>query len=404
MDPLVTDGSLLARESELYFERGGPVYRLMQRIGLVVGEGPSLLRRSMGMLFLTWLPLFILSVIDGRALGGSPRQAFLLDFASYARFFITIPLLFYAEVVIGPTLTNAAQQFVRAGLVRTEHATEYNAAISRAVRWRESIWAELIIGMIAIIGASAFTVEMMQGDAEQTWKSLTIQRNGISTYSLAGFWFHFVAVPLLQFFYFRWLWRVLIWIRFLYDISRLDLGIVATHADQAGGLLFLERAQVSLGILFSAFSVIASADMAFRIVFDGAKLEAFKMPIGTIVLIAEILCFAPLLLFSPLLERKKGEWTRRYSHLVIRLNRKFHETWIEGGEKGHLPPKSDIPEFSALIDLGSSFRMIREMKTVLFNTSTAIRLVIPVLLPFFPLLPLVMPIEQMIHFASKLLF
>ena len=33
---------VLAHESELEFELGGPVYRLMQRIGLIQGAGPSL--------------------------------------------------------------------------------------------------------------------------------------------------------------------------------------------------------------------------------------------------------------------------------------------------------------------------------------------------------------------------
>ena len=34
--------TVLAHESELEFELGGPAYRLMQRIGLIRGGGPSL--------------------------------------------------------------------------------------------------------------------------------------------------------------------------------------------------------------------------------------------------------------------------------------------------------------------------------------------------------------------------
>ncbi len=47
----------MANESNLYFERGGPTYRLMQRIGVVKGDDPSITRRIVIFLALTWLPL-----------------------------------------------------------------------------------------------------------------------------------------------------------------------------------------------------------------------------------------------------------------------------------------------------------------------------------------------------------
>jgi hypothetical protein len=401
---MVTDESLLAREHELYFERGGPFYRLMQRVGLITGKGPSIFRRCVSFLTLTWVPLFIFSVIDGRALGDSPRESFLLDFATYTRFFVAIPLLLYSEVYIGPKLTSAAQQFVRTALIKPDHTQKYNEAISWTVRLRESIFGELFILGLAFFGALTLNVDMMQGDTERSWKSMIIQKGSASSWSYAGCWFHFVAIPLLQFLYLRWVWRLLVWIRFLYAMSRLDLQIVPTHADQAGGIAFLERAHVSLGILFAAFSAIISGDIAFRIYFDGAKFESFKIPILTILIIAEILSFAPLLLFVSLLERKKSEYTRKYSHLVLSMNRKFHESWIEGAESGSLPSKENISEFSALIDLGSSFRMIRETKIILFDSKAAIRLAVPVLMPFLPLLPLVMPVDEILKVIGKMLF
>ena len=45
---------VLAHESELEFELGGPVYRLMQRIGLIQGVGPSIGRRIVAFLLITW--------------------------------------------------------------------------------------------------------------------------------------------------------------------------------------------------------------------------------------------------------------------------------------------------------------------------------------------------------------
>ena len=109
----------MANESHLYFERGGPAYRLMQRIGVIKGE-PSILRRIVIFLALTWLPLLVLSFLEGLALGPTPEQSFLLDFATYARFFVAFPMIVIAEIIIGPRLTIAGLHFVRSGLVRED--------------------------------------------------------------------------------------------------------------------------------------------------------------------------------------------------------------------------------------------------------------------------------------------
>ena len=104
--------AVLAHASQLEFELGGPAYRLMQRVGLIKGAGPSIGRRIVGFLLITWVPLLVFSLIEGRALGPTPRESFLLDFATYARFFLAVPLLFVAEVVVGPRLRSAGLHFV----------------------------------------------------------------------------------------------------------------------------------------------------------------------------------------------------------------------------------------------------------------------------------------------------
>ena len=44
---------LRLRESDLSFELGGPAYRLMQRVGVIKGAGPSVLRRSIAFVAIT---------------------------------------------------------------------------------------------------------------------------------------------------------------------------------------------------------------------------------------------------------------------------------------------------------------------------------------------------------------
>ncbi|MGB7551467.1 MAG: hypothetical protein WBM15_07895, partial [Chromatiaceae bacterium] len=137
--------SILNQESKLEFQLGGPAYRLMQRLGLIRGEGPSLGRRMIGFLLITWVPLLILALSEGLALGPTPRESLLLDFPTYARFFLAVPLLFLSEVIIGPRLQTAGLNFVRGNFVRPEDMPAVEAAILRAWRRREALLPELLM-------------------------------------------------------------------------------------------------------------------------------------------------------------------------------------------------------------------------------------------------------------------
>ncbi len=262
--------TVLAHESELEFELGGPAYRLMQRIGLIQGVGPSIGRRVVGFLLITWVPLLLFALIEGRALGPTPRESLLLDFATYARFFLAVPLIFVAEVVTGPRLRAAGIHFIQGNFVRPEDLR--------------------------------FTVETWTGGAATASWRFAPQPGGVGL-SLAGLWYQFVAVPILQFFMYRWLWRLFIWTGFLRDLSRLNLNLVATHPDRAGGLGFLGGAHVTLAIFAFALSCVLSAYVAFQVYFEAVPIETFRVLFVIYLVLMELICLGPLLLFVPLLAR-----------------------------------------------------------------------------------------------------
>ena len=118
------------------------------------------------------------------------------------------------------------------------------------------------------------------------------------SYSLAALWNHLIAVPVLLFLWYRWLWRIVIWTLFLRDVARLELRLVPTHADGAGGLGFLEIAHTSFNILAFAVGSVLSAQAAFKIVYEGASIEVFQTPVIIVLVVMQILFLGPLLLFS----------------------------------------------------------------------------------------------------------
>ncbi len=111
---------VLANEAELYFERGGPVSRFVQRLALRLGLELTVRVRIVGFLLITWVPLLLFALMEGRAVGASPKESLLQDFATYARFFLAVPLLIVAELVVGPRLREAGLQFVHGGFIRPE--------------------------------------------------------------------------------------------------------------------------------------------------------------------------------------------------------------------------------------------------------------------------------------------
>ena len=387
----------LAHESELEFELGGPAYRLMQRIGLIEGAGPSLGRRVAGFLLITWVPLLAFSFIDGRALGPTPRESLLLDFATYARFFLAVPLLFVAEVVTGPRLRSAGLHFIRGNFVRPEDLPAVEAAIVRAARRREALLPELVMLGIALFGAWYSTEMVSGGTTTPTWSSATMK--GGTGLSLAGFWYRCVALPILQFFMYRWLWRLFIWTCFLHDLSRLDLNLVATHPDRAGGLGFLGGAHVTLAIFAFAFSCVLSGHVAFQVYFEAVPIETFKTLFVVYLVLMELICLGPLLIFAPLLARTRRAGLRDYSILADAYNRAFHRKWVAG----EAPPDEPLlgsSDIQSLADLGNSFGVIREMRIFPFSQQQILQIAVITSLPGLPLIFLVMPVGELLKLLA----
>ncbi|QDV30259.1 hypothetical protein Spb1_21870 [Planctopirus ephydatiae] len=394
---------VLANEADLYFERGGPIQRLGERLATSKGLGHSLRLRILGFLALTWFPLLIFALLEGRALGASPQESFLLDFGTYARFFIAVPLLLVAELFVGPRLRSAGIQFVQGGFIEPEDYPAFDRAIARVARWRESAWAELVIVGIALIGAWGFTAETVYGEGLATWRSTMRTTNTGVALSITGIWYRLIALPILQFFWYRWLWRLFVWASFLWTVSRLNLNLVASHADQAGGLGFLGVAHSCFGIFAFGLTSVLSAEAAFLMVFHGADIQTFQVQYIAILIVVEFIFLGPLLIFIPILMRTRLAWLHDYALLVTRYNRAFEAKWIKGEP---FPDDSLLgsPDIQSLADLGNSFAFVRGMKPVPFSRMVVIQLAVVTSLPCLPLILLVMPVSKILELLTKAVF
>ena len=147
----------------------------------------------------------------------------------------------------------------------------------------------------------------------------------------AGEWRLYVSLPLFQFILLRWYYRILIWIRLLWQVSRCELSLVPTHPDRVGGLGFLSQTPMAFAPLLAAHGVVLAGMIANQIFFYGARLPDFKDEIVAVVAFILLLVLAPLLFFVVKLAAVKRAGLREYGYagaaLRPRLRRQMVARW-----------------------------------------------------------------------------
>lgn len=379
---------------------GGPLYRMLRRAHLD-GSDHELLGRRIGLaILITWVPLLLLSLIDGKAWSGT-LVPFLRDVDVHARFLVVVPLLFVAEFVLHGRIGHAVRKFRERELIPEAQAAESDAVIATAKRWLDSAWVELLlIALVYTIGVNGVWRHVSALEME-TWYGAFDQGRRIP--SVAGWWFGWVSLPVLQFLLLRWYYRLLVWWRLLWQVSRLDLNLQPLHPDRCGGLGFLGHLSVAFAPFLLAEGAMMSGQIADQIFFAGATLPAFKIELAAVTLLAVFVILGPLLMFAPALARAKRLGIGEYGTLGTRYARDFDRKWLSGGAPtGETPIGSS--DIQSLADLGNSYATLNEMRVVPFDLSTVLRLAIAVLAPIAPLLLTMISLEELLSQMLKVMF
>jgi len=216
-----------------------------------------------------------------------------------------------------------------------------------------------------------------------------------SKLSLAGMWYGYVSLPIYQFLLLRWYFRLFIWTRFLWQVSRIELRLVPTHPDRVGGLSFLTNTVYALTVLAVAHGAMLAGPLANRIFFLGATLPQYKAEIALIVVFMLCLVFGPLLVFAPQLSHAKRTGLREYGTLAERYVREFDTKWLRGGAPGD-EPLVGSGDIQSLADLGNSYEVVRTMIIAPITKQAVIRLVVATLVPIVPLMLTMMPLEELL--------
>src|SRR5215813_6817022 len=372
---------------------GGTLFQFLRRSHLS-GDALELLRRRLITIpLLAWLPLLVFSALEGRALGGNVAVPFLLDVEAHARFLVALPLLIIAELVVHQRMRFVVQQFLERNLIPEHALTQFEAAVASALRLRNSVLAEvLLIAFVYVVGVLIIWHHYTALTTATWYATPTVA--GLQL-SLTGVWFGYVSLPLYQFLLMRWYFRIFIWARFLWQVSRLDLSLIPTHPDRVGGLGFLANTVYAFMPLATAHGAMLAGPLANRIFYLGAALPEFKLEIAVLTVFVLGVVLGPLLVFASQLAEVKRRGNREYGVLAERYVREFDTKWLRGGAPVDeaLVGSGDI---QSLADLANSFEVVRTMGIAPITRDAIFQLAVATLAPLVPLALTMMSLEELL--------
>ena len=379
-EPLETDGD------DLRFGEGSLVYRAARAAGLLPVDG-SLVRVGVALAILTWLPLLVLVALEPAST--VPTVAFRQSYGTHARFLLAIPLFFFSETLFSRRIAEVRRRLLQAQVVTPQELPRYASAWRQAQRWWDSRGVEVMLLGVTVISILLGGRTDLPGGVS-TWR---LAADGGP--SLAGWWYSLVSLPLFQFLLWRWGWRLLVWGRLLWQISRLDLQLVPTHPDLSGGLGPLGVAHVDLGALAFGSASMLAASFAEQIKFTGATPAQFAYP-GAAVIAGVTLAFVgPLLFFSRKLLSVKQRGYLEYGPLAMRYVREFDAKWVRGGASPDEPLLGSA-DVQSLADLSNSFAIIGNMRLVPISWPQLFLLGIASALPMMSLIVFQFPLDELI--------
>jgi hypothetical protein len=319
----------------------------------------------------------------------------------HIRFLLTLPLLVAAELVVHVRLRTVVRSFLDRHLIPAGAIPRFDAAIVSAFRLRNSVRAEVfLIGFVYVVGILVIWRHYMALDAA-TWYATP--SDGGSKLSFAGMWYGYVSLPIFQFLLCRWYFRLFIWIRFLWQVSRIKLSLIPTHPDGVGGLGFLSQTIYAFALIALAHGALLAGPLANRIFFLGAALPGFKIEIAVVVAFVLCMIIGPLLVFAPQLAETRRTGLREYGALAERYVRQFDTKWLRGGA----PPDEPFvgsADLQSLADLGNSFELVKSMSIVPVTKQGLMQIAFATLAPIVPLALTMMPLEQLIKTLFGVLF
>jgi hypothetical protein len=386
----------LQEQPNVFLTLGGPLYRRITRSHLR-RQVPERSRQAVVAVLLCWLPLAVLSFAQNHL--GGVKLSFPRDIETHVRFLVSLPILILAEIVVNQRIRPVLERFVERQIVTPEDLPKFYAAINSAVRILNSVITEIALLVFVFTAGIWIWRHQISGDVV-SWYATS--QGGQIHLTMAGYWLAFVSVPIFQFILLRWYVQFVIWFWFLLRVSRLKLHLPCLHPDRAGGLAFVGASSMAFAPLLLAHSTLLSGQIAGGIFYRGETFFSSELMIAGYVVFSVAAVLSPLFSLTPQLIRAKRRGLARYGNFAFGFVTDFDQKWLKS-EVDNEPMQAN-DDIQSLADLSNSFAVVREMRFVPISLHNIVLLFAITLAPFLPLLLTVMPIDELIIHALKIIF
>ena len=214
--------------------------------------------------------------------------------------------------------------------------------------------------------------------------------DGRHVLTLAGGWYFLVSFPIYSFVLLRWVWRLGLWWRLLWRISRLELDLSPAHRDGAAGLGFLSESLLAFGGFAFAATATTAGEVADHVVYEGASPLQYEWEVGSLLVALLVMIAGPLLLFVRKLYEAKDSAVFQYGALASRQIQQVDRKWLSDE-----PVQGGVGvDFGAVHQLGNSLTAVRDMSIIPLGKDDVLKLLFVAFLPYVPLLITLVPMDE----------
>ncbi len=326
-------------------------------------------------------------------------RSFLTDYATQTRFLIILPLVILAAPWLNKRLPKVSDHLKE--FVLESQLSDFEANWASFERLGSSMAAKVVIVLLTY-GLALGLGRYLSPEGEEIaawWKG----SGGFSWFSLAGTWGLFISYPILVYLTLLWLWRQLLWTRFMRATARLDLRLIAAHPDNVGGIGFLESALRGQHPFSFCLGLGLTGAVANRVIHHGEKLTGFG-PVAAVLVVAVLLiCVAPYFVFTPLLMRMRHRGLVKYGAFARTAGEHFEKKWLD--RPGSLSEDVlMVADFSAIHDLYGVVSNVNDISVVPVSRVDLYALLLVAFIPTIPVVIVSIPLDVVAHAALKILF
>ncbi len=335
-------------------------------------SSPMLIRVAIAVA-VAWAPLAVFSAFRGQA----AFLSFLTDYASLSRFLIVIPVLMLGERPIHARYAEVAHHF-EISLIADNEQSRFQS------QWRS---------YERLIDSTAVRVMLLLA---------TYGGFGFRFFSLAGTWALFISYPILVYLTLLWIWRQIIWARFLRSTTLLNLRLIAAHPDHLGGLGFLEASLLGQLPFSFCLGVGLAGAIANRVFHEGQKVLAYRYLAPVLIAAALLISVVPYFFFTPTLMRMRRRGMLKYGALARGVGEQFEQKWLDRVESVNEEVLM-VPDFTATRDLYAVAHNIEEIRVVPVGSIDVYMFVVAALIPCIPVVIAAIPFNVLLKAVMKLL-